>query len=331
MKKLLIIIFAFLIPAISSASIDINLKYGSQGTEVRELQEFLIDKGFLSGQTTGNFYTLTRKAVVAYQNSIGLPNTGFVGPMTREKINTELAQADSSSNQAEVTETGTTALPTKSNSVTAMQEQINALLAQLHLLNAQVKTQTTVQQQIQTTLQQTQQNTQQIQQNTTPTPPPPTPTPTPAPTPTPSPAPVVVPEVVKTITIETQGIVNITKIINDPPQFILYVTYTEDGIPKVGIPVTLTSDRGMFGNDSNGNYISIPLNETKLTQHTVTGVGTYVARAEFNNNGPRQNNTGDYVFTATANGVSATKTVTVIDRRGCQSYIAYSLVTCNDD
>ena len=172
MKKLsiLLLVGIFIIPTVSFASIDTNLKYGSRGTEVTELQEFLIDKGFLTGQTTGNFFTLTRKAVISYQTSVGLPSTGFVGPLTRTKINDGLSMDDTSSNTAEVAETGTTVPPTKNDAVTAMQKQIDTLLAQLQQLNSQVQTQTTVQQQTQTTLQQTQQSVQQIQQNTTPAP-----------------------------------------------------------------------------------------------------------------------------------------------------------------
>ena len=69
------------------ASIDANLQYGSNGSEVSELQNFLIQKGFLTGQATGNFFSLTKKAVIAYQKSAGLPATGFVGPLTRATIN----------------------------------------------------------------------------------------------------------------------------------------------------------------------------------------------------------------------------------------------------
>src|SRR3989338_8979601 len=98
MKKLYIALLSvfFITPSISLATIDTNLKYGSRGAAVSELQEFLIDKGFLLGQTSGNFFSLTRKAVVAYQASVGLPATGFVGAMTRAKINAQLAQDNTS-------------------------------------------------------------------------------------------------------------------------------------------------------------------------------------------------------------------------------------------
>ena len=99
---------SFILPSVSSASIDTNLKYGSRGGYVTELQEFLIDKGFLTGQSSGNFFSLTRKAVIAWQASIGLPATGFVGPMSRTKINDELSQANAPAVLAEISETGTT-------------------------------------------------------------------------------------------------------------------------------------------------------------------------------------------------------------------------------
>lgn len=162
MKKILIL-GLFLLPSMALASIDINLKYGARGTEVTELQEFLIDKGFLTGTATGNFFSLTRKAVVAYQVSVGLPNTGFVGILTRNKINTELSTADASSTQAEITETGTTTQPTNTNQLAILNQQIAEL-------NKKLEEQKQIQRQTQNTLQQTQQSVQQIQQNTTPTP-----------------------------------------------------------------------------------------------------------------------------------------------------------------
>lgn len=261
MKKQSIFLAAlcFIVPAISFASIDINLKYGAQGTEVKELQEFLIDKGFLTGQATGNFFTLTKKAVIAYQTSVDLPATGFVGPMTREKINPELV-VDTT---AEVQETGTVTPPTKKDTATALQNQIDALLTQLRQLNDKVKTQTSVQQQTQTTLeqtqttlQQTQQSVQQIQQNTTPI----------VVTPPPAPAPVPPPEVKKEFlivgpfdnptTLEKgvyrNGAYCVSNYTGFPyesskvPQCSFTIFYTENGEKKDGVPITISSDDGYF-------------------------------------------------------------------------------------
>lgn len=86
------------------ASIDQNLKYGQKHSSVIELQEFLIDKGFLNTQSTGFFGLLTLKAVQKYQTSVSVPSTGYVGVMTREQINKELSTLLTSSTQAEAQE-----------------------------------------------------------------------------------------------------------------------------------------------------------------------------------------------------------------------------------
>ncbi len=106
MKKYYIGFLVFAItPAFTFASIDTNLKYGSKGQEVIELQEFLISHNFLKGTPTGNFYSLTRNAVIAYQKSINVTASGFVGPLTRAQINSALASQGAISNNAEVAET----------------------------------------------------------------------------------------------------------------------------------------------------------------------------------------------------------------------------------
>ena len=95
MKKILLSIIALsvFLPAISFASIDANLSYGARGSSVVELQQFLINKGFLSTEATGNFFGLTKSAVISYQVSKGLPGTGFVGPLTRSAIASDLVEA----------------------------------------------------------------------------------------------------------------------------------------------------------------------------------------------------------------------------------------------
>lgn len=109
MKKILLVLglVSFTISG-AYASIDQNLKYGVKGGEVSELQEFLADKGLLTSNPTGFFGMMTLKAVRAYQVSQNLPSTGYVGVMTREKINAEIQAEIASSSEAEVLETGTT-------------------------------------------------------------------------------------------------------------------------------------------------------------------------------------------------------------------------------
>lgn len=107
MKKIIIALALLFVPLIASASIDMNLYYGIHNKpEVQELQEFLIDKGFLTGQATGNFYSLTLKAVKTYQESVGIPKTGYVGTLTRKSINDTLTADLQDSNNEALQETG---------------------------------------------------------------------------------------------------------------------------------------------------------------------------------------------------------------------------------
>lgn len=177
MKKIILVslLSLFFIPLFANASLDTNLYYGLQNnSDVRQLQEFLIDKGYLSGNSTGNFFSLTLNAVKQYQKSQKISQTGYVGILTRGAINNELATNLSASNQEATNETGTTPpapiLPATTNDVVAtLQAQIALLLQQVQAMQAQQTTtqqlQQTVQQQAQT-IQQIQQNTQQIVQNT---------------------------------------------------------------------------------------------------------------------------------------------------------------------
>lgn len=70
-----------------------NLTVGSTGSDVSALQTWLIANGFsipsvASGAASkGYFGSQTKSAVAKYQASVGLPSTGFVGPLTRTKLN----------------------------------------------------------------------------------------------------------------------------------------------------------------------------------------------------------------------------------------------------
>ena len=56
----------------------IILRRGSSGSEVRALQEALIELGFLSGKADGRFGETTEKAVIAFQQANKYPDTGLM-------------------------------------------------------------------------------------------------------------------------------------------------------------------------------------------------------------------------------------------------------------
>jgi peptidoglycan hydrolase-like protein with peptidoglycan-binding domain len=71
--------------------ISTNLYSGlSNNNQVRCLQQFLKNQGetiYPEGLVTGNFAQLTRSAVIRFQLRYNIPSTGFVGTLTRSKIN----------------------------------------------------------------------------------------------------------------------------------------------------------------------------------------------------------------------------------------------------
>lgn len=94
-----------IIPNLSLASIDYNLKYGMRNKEVSELQDFLSESGYMN-QSTGFFGLITLNAVKKFQLDNSIPSTGYVGILTRTEINSQLSVATASSTEAEVQETG---------------------------------------------------------------------------------------------------------------------------------------------------------------------------------------------------------------------------------
>lgn len=59
-------------------------------SEVVILQNFLISKGYLSGTADGKFGIKTRRAVIEFQKSQGISQTGNVGPLTKAAVNNSL-------------------------------------------------------------------------------------------------------------------------------------------------------------------------------------------------------------------------------------------------
>lgn len=70
-----------------------NLSLWSEGSDVQSLQEFLIQKNagpaariLAAHGTTEVFGYITFRALKEYQTSVGLPATGFFGPLTRQHL-----------------------------------------------------------------------------------------------------------------------------------------------------------------------------------------------------------------------------------------------------
>ncbi len=63
-----------------------NITYRSSSSDVKDLQIFLKDKGFLNSNPTGFFGTVTLKALKDFQEKNGLGRSGNFGPLTRELI-----------------------------------------------------------------------------------------------------------------------------------------------------------------------------------------------------------------------------------------------------
>jgi hypothetical protein len=81
-----------------------NMRLGNRGENVRALQEALIKKGYLVSSVTGYFGSYTLRAVKKFQKENSLPETGFVGQLTRALLSKDTIVTNNSNNQSDVTE-----------------------------------------------------------------------------------------------------------------------------------------------------------------------------------------------------------------------------------
>ncbi|MEK7641635.1 MAG: peptidoglycan-binding domain-containing protein [Patescibacteria group bacterium] len=66
-----------------------DLSVGASGSDVADLQGLLAEQGYLVipiGVAPGYFGSLTQAGLARYQASIGVPSTGYFGPMTRTRL-----------------------------------------------------------------------------------------------------------------------------------------------------------------------------------------------------------------------------------------------------
>jgi peptidoglycan hydrolase-like protein with peptidoglycan-binding domain len=103
-------------------SFNVNLSVGRSGADVIALQTALINAGFtipsiVAGTAQkGYFGAQTRAAVMLYQASRGIPNTGFVGPLTRGALNRNAAAINSNSPMVVACPEGYICVPNQSSS-----------------------------------------------------------------------------------------------------------------------------------------------------------------------------------------------------------------------
>ena len=66
-----------------------SLKLGSQNSEVKSLQQALAQDKTLypEGLATGYYGPATRRAIIRFQKKYGIEPVGFIGPLTRKKLN----------------------------------------------------------------------------------------------------------------------------------------------------------------------------------------------------------------------------------------------------
>ena len=69
---------------------DEMLERGSEGPDVKELQEQLIELRFKPGEVDGVFGVLTESAVKMFQSSLKLAADGVIGEVTRERLDESL-------------------------------------------------------------------------------------------------------------------------------------------------------------------------------------------------------------------------------------------------
>lgn len=76
----------FFAASISSPSAETLSKVGSQGSEVKAIQQALKDWGLYKGSVDGVYGAGTEKAVKAFQKANGLTQDGIAGPATLKKL-----------------------------------------------------------------------------------------------------------------------------------------------------------------------------------------------------------------------------------------------------
>ncbi len=85
-------------------SVDALSKYGSRGTEVRQIQTKLKNWGYYSGSVDGIYGSQTQEAVRYFQRKNGLSADGIAGPATLKAMGITNSSSSSSANTGKFTQ-----------------------------------------------------------------------------------------------------------------------------------------------------------------------------------------------------------------------------------
>ncbi len=103
-----------------------TLRFGDTGSEVKKLQQNLKKLGYFSGTATGEFGSVTKKAVIAFQKAYSISADGIAGSKTLAKISAALGGSTPSTGSVS-TSTGATV----SGYNSANMDVVNSALATL--------------------------------------------------------------------------------------------------------------------------------------------------------------------------------------------------------
>ncbi len=118
-----------------SPYINTNLEIGMTGSEVLKLQRFLALKGWLNIAPTGSFDFETKKAVIGYQLANNIqPGDGYVGPITRALINSQIVPGSTTN----PTSTATPTVPVSTN-ITSQDDSFRAYTISVEAVGGNVQ------------------------------------------------------------------------------------------------------------------------------------------------------------------------------------------------
>ena len=86
MKKRIALVLSLILLLMCALPALAEVRRGSRGEEVRELQQLLMDCGWLFEVPDGVFGRNTEAALMSYQNSVGLPVTGVADDATLSRL-----------------------------------------------------------------------------------------------------------------------------------------------------------------------------------------------------------------------------------------------------